>query len=240
MENIDNFIADYWNDNLSDADRKIFEQKCAADENFAKLAALHLELKKTAIEEDKAARKVEFQKNQMKRNKDRRGIIILGIILSGIVAWLLYQTFKIPEIPPEPVIYAQQYWKNTDKSNFGIIRGTTKDSLILVIKNNYENENFEGIIETLKNEDLNVSDKADLLLMRGIAYFETKNFEASINDFQTYLDNDFEAVDEALWLQSLAFMRIDKTNQAISNWEIIIKEDYQYQEEATALIDVFK
>jgi anti-sigma-K factor RskA len=36
MENIDNFIADYWNDNLSAADRKIFEEKCATDNDFAK------------------------------------------------------------------------------------------------------------------------------------------------------------------------------------------------------------
>jgi tetratricopeptide (TPR) repeat protein len=240
MENIDNFIADYWNDNLSAADRKIFEEKCATDNDFAKQAALHLELKKTAIEQDKVIRKVDYQKNQLKRKKERRGIIVLGIILSGIVAWFLYQTFKPVETVPEPAIYAQQYWDNTDKPSLEAIRGGTADSLVLVIKNDYENGNFENIIEILKNENLNISDKADLLLIRGIAYFEMKNFDASINDFQTYLDNDFEAVDEALWLQSLAFMRIDKTNKAISNWEIIVKEAYQYQAEATALIGVFK
>jgi hypothetical protein len=240
MENIDNYIADYWNDNLNDAERKIFEDKCATDEAFAKKAALHLELKKTAIDKDKITRKVIYEKNQARRKKERRGIILLGIILLGIVAWFLYQTFKTPETIVEPAIYAQQYWENTDKPTIDAIRGTASDSLTLVIKNDYENQNFGAVIQTLEKFELNTTDKATLLLTRGISYFEIGNFEESINDFQTYLDHNFEAIDEALWLQSLAFMRIDKTNQAINNWEIIVQEDYQYQEEANALIDVFK
>lgn len=240
MENIDNFIADYWNDNLEDAERKIFEDKCATDEQFAKKAALHLELKQTAINQDKTARKAVYQKHQIRRKKERRGIIILGIILSGIVAWFLYQTFKTPETVAEPAIYAQQYWENTERPTIDAIRGTASDSLTLLVKNDFENQNFEAVIQTLGNTDLNTNDESGLLLTRAIAYYEIDDFEKSINDFQTYLDNDFEAVDEALWLQSLAFMRIDRTDKAINNWEIIVQEAYQYQDEATTLIGVFK
>lgn len=238
MENIDNFIADYWNDNLSNADKKRFEAECIADENFAKRAALQLELKKTAIRRDKAIRKVEFQQYQIKRKKERRGIIILGILLLGIIMWFSYQMFKSPKELPEPAIYAQQYWNNTDKPNFNSIRGETVDTLNLRIEKEYQKEHFDIILNTL--DGLNLSNKADLLLIRAIAYFETEDFENSIKDFQVYLDNNFESIDQAYWLQSLAFMKINQTEKAIKNWKIIIEEDYQHKNDANTLINLFE
>ena len=113
------YIRDYWNDELTGTERAMFEEKCIEDEGFANSVAQFMRLKKIAKETEKDRLKTLYKNNQ-KSNQNRMLIFITGLFLIAAIVFRMFfaSSDTIEKVKPidEDRIFAMLVEENKEAS----------------------------------------------------------------------------------------------------------------------------
>ena len=219
------YIRDYWNDELTGTERAMFEEKCIEDEGFANSVAQFMRLKKIAKETEKDRLKTLYKNNQ-KSNQNRMLIFITGLFLIAAIVFRMFfaSSDTIEKVKPidEDRIFAMLVEENKEASRGdGEVKKPKETTSLDLTKVENVNELIEvGQSLYQKNESIKIIDLID--------------------DYMNNNIDDISRKDELLWLQTLAYLKTNDKEKAKRNLEEILKKYRLFQKEAKEMLDFLK
>lgn len=234
-EELQEYIASYWNQELSKEENQIFERRCATDEAFAREVALFKHLQHIAKENHKKQLQDSYFQEQKQQQK-RRLLMIGGIIVFVLVAFLLLKWGSSPakSLNTPEKIYAQL------KPTFNNVRDNSTDSSAILLQF-YNNQQYDTLINLATQKEINQPQNLDWLILKTLSDYGKGNYSQVIQDINSYQKNNPNNANEAgklLWIQALAHWKNNNIIEAKKNWTIIIEEDYRpYSIQAQELLN---
>ncbi len=231
-EELQDYIASYWNRELSNEEKQLFENRCATDEAFAREVALNRHLQHIAKENYKKQLKENYF-TQQKQGRNRRILLIGGALIAIVViSFLLFKPKTETASPPpaqEPTsltperIYAQL------KPTFNDVRNNSADNNTALLEL-YNNQQYDTLITLANQKDLNQPQNLDWLILKTLSSYGQGNYSQVVQDISTYQNanpNNANEEGKLLWIQALAHWKSNNISAAKNNWEMIVKEEYR-------------
>jgi hypothetical protein len=219
------YIRDYWNDELTGTERAMFEEKCIEDEGFANSVAQFMRLKKIAKETEKDRLKTLYKNNQ-KSNQNRMLIFITGLFL---IAAIVFRMFFASSDTIEKV-------KPIDEDRI----------FAMLVEENKEASRGDGEVKKPKETtslDLTKVENVNELIEVGQSLYQKNESIKMIDLIDDYMNNNIDDIsrkDELLWLQTLAYLKTNDKEKAKRNLEEILKKYRLFQKEAKEMLDFLK
>jgi len=249
-----NEIERYLSDEMSNAEKKNFEQKLTTDNKLTQTLAVYQDMSNQLQDVNdnldfnqkliKAAKDYQStQKPSQRGNNNRRWLIALLIIaIGGLVWWQFLNKTETKRLPTDVPIAS--LWEATEMPSSTTLRGNgdvSKDEKYLSQAfGSYQNKDFTTTINYLDSIQNTASIYSKSQLLRGVAHYELKNYNEAVAAYDNYLNDKANAEDMALWYQALAYLQNKDEAKASQNLQKIIDEDYTMASKAQEVLDILK
>lgn len=236
MKNND-YIVKYFNNELQSQERILFEQRCEQDDAFAREVAIFLHMKAIAKEELKNNLKTLYSEpttNTTNRNWLWGAVIVVALLATAVGVFYWMQSQKATEVPTPELLYATLTPPDV------AVRGDENNAQIDV-QDLYAQGNFDSLITLANQVDVLQIEQLNWLITKALAQFGKGDYTAvvqTIEGFQNAHPNNAIGEDELLWLQSLAYWKLNNMDAARTNWQILVDENYKYSSEAKQLLEL--
>lgn len=252
------FIARFFDFDLSEKEQGIFEQRMKNEPDFFRkiqnYQAVSNKIEAQFTPKEFAAKQqLQTEWKQLLQAPTRlhalrkiKGLKMMGIAASFLVlfaaAWWWIEGSPVKDIQ----VLAIAYYKKTDylKINHQTLSNvrseednTAIDIRLINAHKAIAEQEYQVALELLNT----ITDKHDfyteVLLLKGQSYFELKQFDLAIQQFQTLIRHpNGKQKDVALWYQALAYLQEGNLKKAKSNLEKIVTERYPIAKEASELL----
>ncbi len=151
-------------------------------------------------------------------------------LVSGTAIYSLRHHFQSPDY-----LFNSYYeiWQPTV-----VTRGLESEYITKNIIKEFEAGNFGKVIEMLNQNYNNNSLSPKLLLLKGCAEMEMKNYNNAINTFGIFESKDYTLYTEAgQWYQALCYLKNKDISKAKQMLETIIANNTSYADEAAELLE---
>ena len=250
--NINIWIEDYIRGNLSEDEKRLFEDKLKSDPAFAEELDLSKRLENAIVNDDidnfreilKNIHKKLYPESQPAKSDTKR------LLHTALKYWKIAAVALIILIPLTVIMYimindsssnSEIFYRNYERyPAFSQSRSMFKDindSIFVEGLNYYKNGAFTDAVgyfkQVVENDETNIA--AQFLF--GISYIEITNYNRAINSFEYVIESgDTLYSQQAEWYLALCFIKIGKTNDAKSLLQRIIDNDGFYFDKATKLL----
>lgn len=231
MDNND-YIFRYFNHELSDQERIEFEQRCKTDDGFAQEVALFLQTKELAKQQLKA----DFKQSYRKTKRNRKWLIFMAVFwILAAIGFLIYDNFNNNEEPEEltpELIFAQLTPPLSE------VRSSENNTTVDIL-DVYQNQEYDSLIAIANTYDLDSIDNLNWVIIKALSEFGIGNYTGviqTVDNFKNAHPNNAILEGERLWIQALAYWKLNNLDSAKANWQVIIDEDYKYKKQAEELV----
>jgi tetratricopeptide (TPR) repeat protein len=250
--NINNWIEDYLRGNLSEDEKKLFEDKLKSDPAFAEEFDLNKRLENAIVNDDidnfreilKNIHKKLYPESEPAKSGTKR------LLHTALKYWKIAAVVFIILIPLTVIMYimindsrsnSEIFYRNYERyptfSDYRSMFKDVKDSTFIDGLNNYKNGDFTVAVgyfnQVVENDETNIAAK----FLLGISYIEITNYNRAIYSFEYVIESgDTLYSQQAEWYLALCFIKIGKTNDAKSLLQRIIDNDGFYFDKAIKLL----
>ncbi|MBI9037327.1 MAG: tetratricopeptide repeat protein [Bacteroidales bacterium] len=251
--NINTWIEDYLRGNLSEAERKLFEDKLKTDTDFAEEFELNKRIE-NAIANDEIDNFRETLKNIHKKLYNESETEISGtkkLFNTALKYWKIAAVVLIILIPLTVVMYimihdsssnSNLFYQNYERypaiSENRSINKIINDSIFSEGLKCYKNGDFTNAVGYFKNVVENEDNNVAAQFFLGISYIEITNYNRAINSFEDVIEKDDTLYSQqSEWYLALCLIKIGKTNDAKSVLQRIIDNEGYYFSKAGKLLN---
>jgi tetratricopeptide (TPR) repeat protein len=248
-DKIQDEIERYSNDQMNDAEKGVFNQKCQTDKAYQEHWNSYVLLNAAG----KAIEKKRFEQYDIELAKEKKQKILIWVSILLLLTSLLcyFAFFYNTSISNEEQIFVEQF-ETPDKSiifdNDKISTQKTSSltqeddikSLRIAIDNFYAGE-YNKSIRTLQELT-----KYNPALLRanfyiGAAQLELHNYQEALEEFEHILDGldnngNEDLLEETYWYKSLTLVALQRKKEAIEHLELLIAFSNKYETKANNLI----
>jgi len=212
-----NYIEAYFTGQLSDTERKQFEQQCEADEDFAADVAFYI-TSRQAVKE----KLLEEKRRLWTEGETRSETIVPGSIRGKriqISTWMSYAvaallifavTFYFLNRPETPHQLADNYFKKK-YTEIGQTMDAEGDSLQIGITA-YNAHDYPKAISIFQNIYRAHPENSDAKMYTGIVYLKLEDYDKAIKEFDELAAIKGMRVNLGVFLKALTLMHRDKGN----------------------------
>lgn len=237
MSGILAYIEAYFEDQLSENDRKLFEERCTSDEAFASDVAFYVSARQALKNELLNEKELQWKKTgnvkqlhgaepkSIKRNLWVRYAVAASVILIVSLFFLLGQ--------PSPQQLALNY-VDAEYDHLSQTMGGLEDTLELG-KNAYNKNDYSKASMLFEGLAMNHPENAEAKQFAGIAYLRQKNYSKAISLFDSLAAMRGLYNNPGLFLKATALMLRNTNDDAAAAkrlLEQIVKENLDGSEEA--------
>lgn len=227
-ENDFEFIVSYFDLELTDQEKLLFEKKVKEDVSFAKKVVIYKESIEIVEEIDPTSEeKIREQewRSIVRENKQTRVIQlrkIIGIAASLIIGFSLIFYFSSNNTDIDTL--TQKAWSKNVGLDF-VLRGQTIDSTKVILSEAvdlYENKQYNEILILLKEYSTSSSFYKDILLLRALSYHKLNQSKVALKTLDTL---DSFSPDISKWYKGLIYL--DEEDIVNAKLYIMIPNDSQ-------------
>lgn len=251
-------IQKYFEEGLNDLEANIFLEKFKQDEDFRAdfdLVAIsrdeEMQRKRREIigslrKPVKTVKRSLFDRLQdwlnstFKQPSFRIAMATILLIIGMIAIWKFLQTESDPQ-----KIYASYYEKASTDYIIPTVAGSNtnnKDSLIALIRENYNENNYPAVLTSISQLDKN-SITAGISILEANALMELKRFEEAQRMLKDMIEKNRAPVytEQARWYIAMAYLASNETEEAIDYLaEIVEEQDAFKRKEAQSILKVLR
>lgn len=238
-------IQDFFEFELNEEERALVEERMATDKDFLHRMQVYQQMEKQVDSmgkvEQHTAKEVVMQPRAAKKfrwNTLRAAAAMLVLAIGLLFVFQLFNT-------EQPDILAQQYWENSEKVTFSNLRDAqvnqevNRSQLALIdASKTFEAKRYEVAFERLNSilpDDVNY---LKALLLKGQILFEQTRYENAILHFQLIIDaQQFDVKDAAYWFQALAYLKMNRVEEAKGNLNYVVEQEYPMAQKARELLE---
>jgi tetratricopeptide (TPR) repeat protein len=244
-------IDQYFNNEMTEAEKLAFEKLLETDKNLAQTLRLYQDMavQLTNAEANldlnqklKAAQKSYQTTNKPPRNYLKIGLILLVVLSILSIAWWLSSSQNAANTNTE--IPIASLWNDTEMPSANIIRSPDAIPNDIRLYQSahafFVKKQFNDAINLLDSiqEESNIYSK--MVLLKGVCKYELGQYQEAIDIYTAYLAILNKPQDMALWYQAIAYAKNEDKANAMKNLNIIIEERYSKADEAKILLEQLK
>lgn len=173
------------------------------------------------------------EKNKLRQLKTLKWMGVAASVLFSLalLSWLLFSGSNKQE-----KIYASQYSTPTLSSN---VRGAESNQEIIKGIELFEAAKYSQSIQVLSSQDHSSSISGQGLFALATSYMEVEDFDNAILTFQKVIEqNDPFYINSAKWYTALAYLRIDKEQEAINILNNLKEQDHSFRSNAEKVLEL--
>lgn len=248
MNEFDNLISRYLDNELDEGGKRAFEQRLEEEEDLRKEFEFQRDLKESLMEDevmqlrDKLTQ-ITSEKGAFQSFSVRRGLLyaaaaaVFAIVSVG--AWLyVNQLFKSPEelyteyYSAYENIYSIRSGEDIDEEDYSL----TENAMTAYKQKDWEQaEKYFGLLLERESNDVFVNFYA------GIVYLEQQKVQEAIKMFETVTDDKENLFrEQAYWYTALAYLQKEDIDSAREYLEKIVDEEMTKIDEARKLLRTLK
>ncbi len=251
--NIHILIEDYLRGNLSEDDKRLFEDRLKTDPDFAEEFELTKRLENAIVNDeiDNFREKLKSIHKDLYPEPENEISDTKKLFNTALKYWKIAAIIFIVLIPLTVIMYimindsrsnSEIFYKNYKRyPAFCKNRSTIEyvnDSIFHECMNFYQGGDFTGAVGCLKDIVENDEKNICASFFLGISYIEITNYNRAINSFEYVVKSkDTLYSQQAEWYLALCFIKIGKTNDARSVLQKIINNDGFYLDKAVKLLN---
>ena len=249
-------IERFVNGELSEAEKIAFDKRCQEDPAFARQLGIFLAIREAA-KEPPTDEIEDFVKDlEKKRTLSRNVQWVVWIGIGLLVAWGIYYFFSTRNTtPPQEKINNQIFAENFEKPRDTLVLDKNqltqrvastltddgKKRLKVAIEKFYE-ENYDDARDELKSITEDYGDVFMANFYLGASYIYLEEYEAALQEFRNVrdglpLEDNLDIHDQTTWYQALAYIKLNRTEEAIQALNELIENDTKYKAKAEAILE---
>ncbi len=243
-----NNLEKYIHQEMNNDEKNAFELEMKKDKQLAEMHKVYNELpvllgnvsKDVSFRQKMKTVQADYITDNSPKKSNSRWIgVIIGILVLSFLVWKLAFPTKTTEVlPVEEQIYA--YLENSDKPNSEIQRNIAdldqSEARYLSAFQLYEKEDYSSAIIVLDSIQAESKAYIDALELKGFSQYKSKQYEAAITTYNTYLAQENAQKDVVLWYQAFAFLKNNQPDLAKENLQEIINQDYSNAKDAQEVL----
>jgi hypothetical protein len=115
-------------------------------------------------------------------------------------------------------------------------RGNSSNVSVQAIVTHYNKGEFSNAIALIESMESNQELSPNVLLMKGCALMELQQFKAAIHEFSKFNNKTYTLYTESsYWYKALCFIKLERTDEALAQLDVLIENGVSYQERAKKL-----